>query len=116
MADKEKKLLNEYLLGLPENARLFRFNAGTAWTGTRSADSHGRLLITNPRPFHGAPTGFPDAAGWETLEVTQGMVGKKIAVFTGVEVKATGRLSKDQKKFRDLIESSGGQYILLTPD
>ncbi|NIP56128.1 VRR-NUC domain-containing protein [candidate division KSB1 bacterium] len=116
MADKEKRLLNNYLLELPENVRLFRLNAGMAWAGEIISNTGPTLKLKNPRPFHGAPTGFPDAAGWTTVEVTPDMVGQKIAVFTGVEVKATGRLSKEQKIFRDLIESAGGRFVVLRPD
>lgn len=113
MGSKEKNLINEYLLELPENMRLFRFNAGMGWAGTPIGSPDHQLILKNPRPFHGAPKGFPDTAGWTTVEITPEMVGQKVAVFTGVEAKATGRLSGDQVRFKSLIESAGGKFIVL---
>lgn len=57
--------------------------------------------------------GSSDLIGWTIVEITPEMVGKKLAVFTAVEVKtATGQESEDQAKFGALIERDGGIYIL----
>ena len=111
MGDKERSVIRRVLKGLnPDTQRLFRFNAGKAWTGETVDFKSGFLVLRNPRRFHGAPEGFPDLAGWETITVTQEMVGQKIAVFRGVEVKATGTLSAAQRKFKSVLERMGGIF------
>lgn len=53
--------------------------------------------------------GFPDLIGWTEVEVTQDMVGLKLAVFTGIEVKNLKKKpSEIQQKRIDLIRNSGG--------
>jgi len=110
MGSREKKIITDILQGLSLNKRLFRINSGMGWTGKIVAHDTEKIILKNPRPFHGAPTGWPDLAGWETIEITQEMVGKEIAVFCAEEVKATGKLSKDQRQFKILLEKMGGIF------
>ena len=112
MGTKENKLKNKVLRELPENMRMFRTNSGMAWTGKVIARK-GIMWIKNPRPFHGLPEGFPDFAGWTSCEITPDMVGKKIAVFTAYELKATGRLTKEQRNFQKVLESMGGIFKII---
>jgi len=108
----QKDLINQYLINLQKNERVFRINAGMGWTG--KVTHKGKfVIIENPYPLHAAPTGWPDLCGWETIKITPDMVGQKIAVFKGVEVKATGKLSDDQERFRDLILKMGGKFVTL---
>lgn len=74
------------------------------------------LLLVGPRPFIGAPEGFPDVIGWDTVEITTNMVGQKIAVFVGEEFKATGRLSRVQKIFGALLTRMGGLFRVVRND
>lgn len=113
MGYKEKNLINEYLSSLPENVRMFRTNSGMAWAGKSTLKGEFRI-IKNARPFHGMPEGFPDLAGWTEIEITPDMIGRKIAVFTAVEVK-TGKLklSDKQNKFKELILKMGGRFLEL---
>lgn len=112
MGRKERDRINERLMSLAENERMFRINAGMGWAG--QVTRRGRfVVIDNPRPFHGAPDGFPDLAGWTTITVTPDMVGQRVAVFTGEEVKATGRLSHAQERFKSIIEKMGGIHRIL---
>ncbi len=110
MGYKERDIINEYLLNLPENMRMFRTNSGMAWAG-KSVRKGDITAIKNARPFHGMPEGWPDITGWETVTITPDMVGQKIAIFSVVEVK-TGRLklSDKQNKFKSLIEKMGGRF------
>lgn len=110
MGFKEKNLINEFLSNLPENMRMFRTNSGMAWAGKSTLKGEFRI-IKNARPFHGMPEGWPDLSGWTEIIITPEMVGKKVAVFTAVEVK-TGqlKLSGEQNKFKDLIERMGGIF------
>lgn len=110
MAIKEKNLINETLLSLPSSMRMFRINCGMAWIGKIVKRIKNKIIIENPRVFHGAPSGFPDLAGWKTITITSDMIGKKIAIFTGYEIKATGDLSNDQKRFKKLLIESGGIF------
>jgi len=114
MGLKEKTLINTILLNLPEHIKLFRINCGMAWTGKFINKIKNKITLENPRPFHGAPNGFPDLAGWESITITPEMVGKKIAVFTGYEVKATGDLSKKQENFKKKLIEDGGNFIKVT--
>jgi hypothetical protein len=114
MGHKENKLKCKRLLNLKPSERLFRINAGMAWTGTDIIKKGKFLIIKNPYPFHGAPTGWPDLCGWTEITITPEMVGQKVAVFTAEEIKATGTLSTDQKKFRKIIERMGGIFKVLT--
>jgi len=117
MGAKEKNLINEYLLNLPENVRMFRTNSGMAWAG-KAVKKGDITLIKNARVFWGMPEGWPDLTGWTEIEITPDMVGQKIAVFTTVEVKATGKIKPESKqgKFRDLILRMGGLHRELKPD
>lgn len=111
MGKPERDLINDYLSNLPENVRMFRTNSGMAWAGKSTLKGEFRI-IKNARPFHGMPEGFPDLTGWTEIEITPDMVGQKIAVFTTVEVKATGKIKPESKqgKFRDLILRMGGLH------
>lgn len=60
----------------------------------------------------GGPGGS-DLIGWKEVEITQEMVGTKVAVFAAVEVKeGTGRASREQKQFLDAVDRAGGIAIL----
>ena len=113
MGFKEKNLINEYLLNLPENMRMFRTNSGMAWAG-KAVKKGDITLIKNARVFWGMPEGWPDLTGWETVVITPDMVGQKIAVFSVVEVKTgSTKLSKKQNQFKELILKMGGRFLEL---
>lgn len=114
MAFKERDIIQKRLLSLSDNERLFRINAGMGWCGSKSVRRGNCIIIENPYPLHAAPEGWPDLCGWTEIEITPNMVGHKIAVFTGEEVKATGKLSKKQTAFKNLIERMGGVFRILT--
>lgn len=116
----EQDLIKKRLLSLdPERERLFRVNAGTGWQGKRLYALQGlnvpkgMVILANARPLHAAPSGWPDLVGWETVEITPDMVGKKIAVFVFEEVKFTGDLRPNQKPFRDVLEKMGGIHRVV---
>lgn len=97
--------------------RLFRMNVGMGWTGnatkitrTETVRVHsGDVIIRNARPFHSGVKGMGDYCGWATVTVTPDMVGKPIAVFASVEVKAgKDRLRPEQKAFAEAVNAAGG--------
>jgi hypothetical protein len=113
MAQEHQKKINEILINQPENVRLFQSRAGQAWQG--EVIRKGKfIIIKNPVPFYAMPDGFPDITGWTETEITPDMVGQRVAIFTGVEVK-TGKqgLKKDQRKFREIILRMGGIYRII---
>ncbi len=94
----EKPLAAKLRIAAPKhNARLFRNQVGTY----KLVD--GRYLTS------GLGTGSPDLIGWKTVTVTPDMVGTKIAVFVGLELK-TGKKKPTPPQLQWLrhIEESGG--------
>ena len=76
---------------------LFRANVGSGWTGKSRRDGN-KVIIENPRRLNtGLPSGFPDLFGFRTVTITPDMVGQKVAVFCGLEIKTKiGRVRNDQ--------------------
>lgn len=61
----------------------------------------------------GLGRGSSDLIGWTSVTVTPNMVGKKVAVFTAVEVKVPGartapRRLADQRQFVEAVLQDGG--------
>lgn len=57
----------------------------------------------------GLAPGSPDLVGWKSVVVTEGMVGQRLAVFCGLEVKIPGgRVREDQVNFLDRLREAGG--------
>jgi hypothetical protein len=113
MGKKEHDVILNRLLSLQSNERLFRINSGWGWTGELFKRAARHLVLRDPRPFRGAPEGWPDLVGWESITIPSDMIGKKIAIFKAEEVKATGRLSKEQRLFRDCLTRMGGQFQVI---
>lgn len=93
----------------------FRNQSGMAWQGEVIRQDHakGLLVLRNPRPvrFGCGPGGKDgsDLLGWVTKTVTPDMVGKKVAIFTALEVKAEdGRATPGQQRFVDAVNAAGG--------
>ena len=56
-----------------------------------------------------ANPGGSDLIGWVTVVVDQSMVGKKVAVFTAIEVKTPGvATTPEQAAFVKAVRASGG--------
>ena len=85
-------------LSYEPDINLFRTNVGSGWVGKFLKNPDGSVTIFRPRWFQsGLPKGFPDLCGYVVREISQKMVGKKIAQFAFIEVKnENGRPSKEQ--------------------
>ncbi len=104
-------------------SRLFRINVGTGWTGDKIIKGNGKpvilgprdMLIKNYRPFKtGVPKGYHDTSGWTPMVITQDMVGKKVAVFTMLEIKTTkGKATPEQLNFEKVVNEAGGISAVL---
>lgn len=100
MANVETKIQQEIRLGLGmrDDVRLFRNQVGQL-----------------PDPRTGRPVQFglakgsADLVGWKTITVTPDMVGKEVAIFTSIEVKALkGRATQHQQAWMSCVEKAGG--------
>ena len=57
----------------------------------------------------GLAKGSSDLIGFKTIEVTPDMIGKKLAVFTSIEVKtAKGKLTPMQHNWLSCVNEAGG--------
>lgn len=93
------------------DVRLFRNTCGTGWSGQHIAGAGNVVTIGNARFVrYGLTPGSADLIGWQAVTVTPEMVGRKLAVFTSIEVKAhaTGRLTPEQDNWRRVVSSAGG--------
>ena len=94
--------------------RVWRNNVGTAWNGTRVIRVKNTVIIENPRIIKfGLCPGSSDFIGFKTVTITPDMVGQRVAVFTGVEVKAkTGRVKQIQHDFKNMVNENGGHAVI----
>lgn len=90
--------------------RIFRNNTGMAYQGKKKKNRDGSITLYDPRVVKfGLCEGSSDLIGATTITITQEMVGKKVAVFTALEVKtATGKASDDQDNFISFAKEFGG--------
>ena len=98
--------------------RLFRINVGQAWTGRQVVRGQGQtvtlrrgdILLRDAHPLRtGVPNGYADLTGWRSVEVTPDMVGRKLAVFSAIEVKSPrGRPTPEQVNFLRVVSDAGG--------
>jgi len=115
----ERDIQNRILLECGRgDTRLFRNNTGQGWIGKSTRFSRadtvtvqpGDVLIRQARALHaGLCEGSPDLIGWRSVEITPDMVGQRVAVFAGLEVKTdTGRASPEQTRFIAAVRDAGG--------
>ena len=99
MTQRETPILRAIMLRLSKlGVRLFRNNQGVAVYESGARVVYG---ICNP--------GGSDLIGWHSVTVTPEMVGRKMAVFVAVEVKAgNGRMTKPQAQFIQVVREAGG--------
>ncbi len=84
-------------LGARPDVRLFRNTVGVA------------VFPDGSRVAYGLSPGSSDIIGWQSVEVTQDMVGQKLAVFVAIEAKAEkGRVSPHQQQFIETVKQFGG--------
>lgn len=81
------------------------------WVGIVKARQGDTITLVDSRPFHaGLCTGSSDLIGWTPVIVTPDMVGRQLAIFTAIEVKApTGKLRTEQEEFLSAINRTGGR-------
>jgi hypothetical protein len=88
-------------LGQCPGIRAFRNNCGAI------KDRNNRLVR------YGLVTGSADLIGWQSVVITEAMVGQRFARFLSVEVKTpTGRLSPEQETWRQAVLKAGGIAVV----
>ena len=104
-------------LGSKKNVRLFRNNVGMAYIGRVIVQTPTRITLQDYRPLHaGLVKGSSDLIGWKSIEITPDMVGKRVAVFTAIEVKAnhSSRRTTEQMQFIKVVRDDGGHAGIAT--
>ena len=126
----ENTVLRKVWLELGSESRLFRVNTGRAWvsgTGQSRRLDDGSVLLPKARPVtlgfglaDGRPLkGAADLNGWTTVTITPDMVGRKVAVFTALEIKRPrgGKIGEEQRNYCDQVNYAGGiSGIVNTPE
>lgn len=113
MGYAENNLKNHHDRTLTRWQRLWRINNGVGWVGGNVEGASGA------RPFRAIEKGMHvDQIGFDSLVITPDMVGKRVAVFVGCELKATrdDKLSPDQVKTKKLIVKMGGIHREVRED
>lgn len=97
---------------------IFRSNTGLGWVGRTISHNAREITLADPRALHaGLTKGSSDLIGWQSVTVTPEMVGKRIAIFTAIEVKGpAGRLTADQKNFLNVVTNAGGCAFMARGD
>jgi len=113
-------------LGKIPGVRIFRNNTGRAWIGKSAVMTARKQIWVNPgdviieqgRFFHaGLCVGSSDLIGFKSVEVTQEMVGTKVAIFLAPEIKTkTGKISPEQANFQNMVISHGGIAFVATDE
>jgi len=119
MSEKNTMGLIQLALGKLPHVKTFRNNTGTGWVGTKCQSKPGTVVLKDARPLHaGLCEGSSDLIGWTEVTITPDMVGRKLAVFTALEVKTeTGRVSEKQLNFIEVVAQAGGiAGIVRTPE
>ena len=109
----ERDIQNKILLaaGSRNDTRLFRQDVGNGWQGKVAQHMDGRVILDYPRRVsYGLCKGSSDLIGWQTIEITPDMVGKKVARFVALEVKTPpGKVSPEQENFINRVNAAGGK-------
>lgn len=92
-----------------DGTRLFRNQVGQAWAG-KSFRLDSNVVVENPyRVTYGLHVGSGDLIGWTVYTIQPEDVGRKVAIFTSIEVKGEfGRASEGQKHWEATVRGAGG--------
>lgn len=91
-------------------ARLFNTAVGKFWQGQVIGTTRdGIVTLKNARIVNVGITGQSDTIGWTPYTVTADDVGRTLAVFTAIEIKAgADRTSPEQLQFIHAVRRAGG--------
>lgn len=113
----ETALMRQMQIAASElGARLFRQNAGQGWIGKSERISRAKTVALNPgdviirkaRPFHAGHAGMSDLGGWMPVTIGHEHIGRTLAVYFQVEIKAGAKTTVDQVRWIDAVNRAGG--------
>jgi len=94
MAVSEVEIMKQIQALSRGGVRLFRNNVGF--------DAQNKVK-------YGLMPGSSDLIGWTQIEITPHHIGRKLAIFTAIEVKSqTDKATKEQINFIEQVRGSGG--------
>jgi VRR-NUC domain len=90
--------------------RVFRNHVAKGFTGEFIRTEAGFTVLKNARrASFGLCVGSSDVIGFRQVVITPDMVGKTVAAFIAIEVKAAGgRSSSEQRAFIQVVRQAGG--------
>jgi hypothetical protein len=93
-----------------EHSRIWRNSVGEAWLGRDFTIAEGKLVRGKAyRITYGLGPGSSDLVGPVSIEITPAMVGCRVAVFAGIEIKRPG--DRAAKKRRGRTSEAQGSFI-----
>src|SRR3978361_871677 len=106
-ADIQAAIMLDLGRGAP---RVFRNHVAKGFTGEFVRTEAGFTVLKNARrASFGLCVGSSDVIGFRTVVITPNLVGKTVAVFIAIEVKAAaGRPSPKQSAFIRAVQQAGG--------
>ncbi len=113
---KEINIMREYMMEVSKdkNKRVFRNSVGR---GVAYDFKNDKVIYPIRVLVFGLCVGSSDLIGWDSVIITQEMVGKKVAIFKAVEVKTlTGEEREMQINFRNAVNEAGGIAIVHKPE
>ena len=97
-----------------------RLNKIRLWASERGIvllrNNNGMLEDKDGRKIrYGLMVGSSDLIGWKSVVVTAGMVGRRIAIFIGVEDKSVGDIPTEQQlRWQSAVNQAGGIAVIVT--
>ena len=107
----ESNLERQVLLALSrDGTRLFRNTVAVGWVGQHVGSDDGVTYLRNARRnSFGLVKGSGDLIGFRSVVVTPDMVGRRVAVFTSLELKAPrGATRPEQIQWDKAVREAGG--------
>lgn len=109
-------LTNQVLLaiGSHPDIRLFRNHVGFGYSGKVLRRSNHLLQLSNYYPVtFGLHVGSSDLIGWRSVVITPEMVGRRVAIFAGVEIKTPNDTVKPGQRLWDInVRKAGGISVI----
>lgn len=91
------------------DSRLFRNHVGKGWTGQFVRTEGGFTILRNARRgTFGLCVGSSDTVGLKRVLITPEMVGRRVAIFTAIEVKDRAQPTTEQLSFIRMVRNFGG--------
>ncbi len=110
MTPSETDIQSLSLVAMSKHATMFRNNVGVAVVKPDRCPSCRKKIPILRRIRYGLCEGSSDTVGWKSVTITEEMVGEKVAVFCGAEIKTpTGKATLEQMNFVTRVNAAGGR-------